>query len=74
MWLNLRGVQYVKTTGLHRCSYMAHGTGRQVSIIYRIGLQECDRAKYKMLGKILVGATGVTSAMLRENIGEIYQF
>ena len=40
---------------------------------YRTGLQECDRMENKLLREILVGATGVTSAMLRQNIGEIDQ-
>lgn len=47
--------------------------GRWVSMIYRTGLQECDGMKNKMLREILVGATGVTSDMLRQNIGEIYR-
>ena len=52
--------------------YMPHG--KWVSMIYRTVLQECDRMKSKMLGEILIGAIGVTSATLRQNIGEIYQF
>lgn len=47
--------------------------GRWVSMIYGTGLQEYDRMKNKMLREILVWATGVTSGMLEQNRGEIYQ-